>query len=161
MSRLKGMRGFSLIELMVAIALLSIAAGIAVPNLARMVRNGQLESQAQTLGSLLQFARSEAVIRRTPVTISAASNTWTVSTASETLRREEFTDAQVTISSTLSPISLAFTSSGSASAASFILCRDNESEFAYLLTVQPSGGIRLHQRGKDADDLTNLGDCTP
>lgn len=163
MLRRPDMRGFTLIELMIAIALIGIAVGIAIPNFARLVRNNQIEAQAQTLNSLLQFARSEAVVRRAPVTVSNVGNVWTIATSSQTLRQETFDTAQATIATSPSPINLTYSSNGASSSAGetrITICRDNNPTFGYLLTVDRSGSSRLHNRGKDSD-TTALGDCTP
>ena len=163
MSRHPDMRGFTLIELLVTITLLGIALGIAVPNFASLIRNNQVEAQAQTLNSLLQFARSEAVVRRAPVTVSNVGDVWTIATSSQTLRQETFNSAQADITTSPSPISLTFSSNGTSSSAGetrITVCRDSNPTFGYLLTVDRSGSSRLHNRGKDSD-TTALGDCTP
>ncbi|WP_309146484.1 GspH/FimT family pseudopilin [Aquipseudomonas alcaligenes] len=156
-------KGFSLIELMITISLLGIALAIATPNLTRMVRNQQVEAQAQTINSLMQFARAEAVIRRTPVTISNAGNVWTVSTSTEVLRRETFDTGQADIATSPSPLSLTYSSNGASSSVGetrIIVCRDDMANFAYLVTIEPSGSSRIHNRGHDSD-TTLLGDCVP
>ncbi|WP_222910739.1 GspH/FimT family protein [Pseudomonas sp. DNDY-54] len=163
MSRRSDMHGFTLIELMIVLALLAIAAGIAMPNFARLVANNQIEAQAQTLNSLLQFARSQAVVRRTSISLSNTANDWFVATAEDdtVLRQEAFNPDHASISTDLTPpIEVAFTANGSAQSARFIVCRDDNPAFAYLITVQPSGNTRLMPRGKDADG-TDLQDCKP
>lgn len=160
MSYRPDMRGFTLIELMIVLALLAIAAGIALPNFARLITNNQIEAQAQTLNSLLQFARSQAVIRRTSITLSNSNNEWVVTNANNNadLRREAFNPDHASITSSQNPISLTFTANGSAVAASFIVCKDNNAAFAYLIDVQPSGHTRLMPRGKNGQG-NNLGGC--
>ena len=64
MSFLKGMRGFTLIELMITVVLLTIVATVAVPNFTRFIQNNQVQAKADELKSLLQYARGQAVTRR-------------------------------------------------------------------------------------------------
>lgn len=69
-------RGFTLIELMMAIALLGIIATLAAPSMANFVIRQRVSSQANELMLSLAFARSEAIkrnaqIRLLPVTNSA------------------------------------------------------------------------------------------
>jgi len=61
--------GFTLIELMVSIAVLAIIAALAAPSFRAIIENNRLTSQANELVTALAFARSEAVRRRTPVTV--------------------------------------------------------------------------------------------
>lgn len=164
MSRPLGMRGFSLIELLAAIVLMGIALAIAVPNFAFLIRKSQIEAQAQTLNSLLQFARSEAVVRRTPITVSRVGDVWTVSTATQPLRRETFNSEQAAIKSNPDPLALTYTSSGTSSlaaTASITICRDNDLTTAFVLTVDRSGSSRLHTRGLKSDNKTVLASCNP
>jgi len=157
------MRGFTLIELMIILILLSIVVGIAIPNMTRLIRNHQIETQAQTLNSLLQLARTEAVLRRSSVELSNTGNDWSVSANGQTLRTETFDPEQATIASSQSPTSITFLFNGSATPSptpTFVICHDDNPIFAYQLTVQPSGHSRLHPRGKKSDG-TDLGDCNP
>ncbi|MCQ4295627.1 GspH/FimT family pseudopilin [Pseudomonas stutzeri] len=163
MSRRRDMHGFTLIELMIVLALLAIAVGIAIPNLSRLVANNQIEAQAQTLNSLLQFARSQAVVRRTSISLSNSANDWIVANALDdtVLRQEALNPDHASVASSLSsPITLTFNANGSAEAARFVVCRDDNPAFAHLITVQPSGNTRLIRRGKD-ENGNDLQDCEP
>jgi type IV fimbrial biogenesis protein FimU len=163
MPRQSSMRGFTLIELMIILILLSIVIGIAIPNLSRLIRNHQIETQAQTLNSLLQFARTEAVVGRTSVTLANNANNWTVTRGGQTLRTETFDPEQATIASSEAPTNITFLFNGTATPTptpTLTICHDNNPVFAYQLSVQPSGHSRLSSRGKKTDG-TDLGDCNP
>ena len=69
MRSLAHQRGFTLIELMIVVALLGITAAIAVPNFGRMIDNNQHAAAANDFSGLLHFARSEAIRRGNRVTV--------------------------------------------------------------------------------------------
>lgn len=62
--------GFTLIELMVTIAVLAIIVSIAAPNISTQLANQRVKSTAATLANALKEAKVESVIRRQPLIVS-------------------------------------------------------------------------------------------
>lgn len=66
-------RGFTLLELMVGIAIVALSLAIVAPGFADWIQNSRVRSYAESLQNALQFARAEAVRRNTAVTFQTAS----------------------------------------------------------------------------------------
>ncbi len=63
--------GFTMVEVMVTIAVVAILAGIAAPSMIAFVRDSRLRGVSGQLFTDLQFARSEAIRRNRPVLLCA------------------------------------------------------------------------------------------
>lgn len=61
--------GFSMIEIMIAIAIIGIVMAVAVPNLSNVLRNSRITSVSNELLATFNFARSEAIKRRVDIVI--------------------------------------------------------------------------------------------
>ncbi len=68
--------GFSLVELMVTIAIAGILLAIAVPSFNSLIASQQAKAVASELYVSLSRARSEAVLRNANITLSAKSGGW-------------------------------------------------------------------------------------
>ncbi|WP_296217640.1 GspH/FimT family pseudopilin [Pseudomonas sp. UBA2684] len=62
-------QGFTLIELMVTLAVLGVLIALASPNLAQMLRDNRAASEITDMVGILSYARSEAVVRARNVTV--------------------------------------------------------------------------------------------
>lgn len=86
-------RGFSLIELMITLAVLALVLMIGLPNMSTWLQNTQIRTSAEAMQSGLQLARAEALKRNTSVrfqlvdtltsscAFSASGTSWVVSLA--------------------------------------------------------------------------------
>ncbi|WP_022961892.1 GspH/FimT family pseudopilin [Halopseudomonas pelagia] len=152
--------GFTLIELMVVVALLSIVAFLAIPNLFGLVRDNQVQAQAEEMNAMLQYARSESVIRRRPVNVNidTATGEVDVTSAGVILRASTFDATGVDFTS--SHPQLIYRANGTSTIGDFraSFCRDGISEKAYVISVINSGRSTLHPQGL-SEDGTALGGC--
>lgn len=130
---MKTNNGFTLVELMVTIAIAAILMAIAVPSFNNMLADNRLATETNDVIGAIQFTRSEAIRRNRTITFcraaSAAANTctgganWTdwivtnnpaAGTADTTLRRGTFAQSGGTmgIGSTLAASRMAFRPDG-------------------------------------------------
>jgi type IV fimbrial biogenesis protein FimT len=72
-------RGFSLIELMVVIAIIVILTVLALPNFAAWLQNSRTRSVAESLQNGLRFAQGEAARLNRLTTVVTSATGWTVS----------------------------------------------------------------------------------
>ena len=69
MDRSNSAAGFSLIELLIILILLSIVASIAIPGFTNLIQSNRVQSATDELYGVLQYARNEAVVRNRVVTL--------------------------------------------------------------------------------------------
>lgn len=84
------MRGFTLIELVVAIAVLGILAVVAAPAVGEYLATQRLKGAAEELQTDLQFARMESVQKNAVITVTLASTGYTIAQGATTIKAVTF-----------------------------------------------------------------------
>jgi type IV fimbrial biogenesis protein FimT len=129
-------RGFTLIEMMVVIALAAIVLGMGVPSFKDFIVGQRVKSAAYAFSTAAMSARSEAIKRNTSVVLTQATggwqNGWSVTVGTAVLARQDGFSS-VTIASTSStPTAVTYLGNGRLSAA--------------VNALQFSGGSANHTR---------------
>ncbi len=140
-------RGFSLIELIVVVALMGIMITMAIPSMGRFLANQQARTSAQTMLATLMYARSEAVKRNATIRVDAGANGWAdgwrmvLDTDNSLIRRQESMD-DVTITEAGGAASVSYNGRGrlvGANALSFTICDSGNRAEQRLVQVDLSG----------------------
>ena len=161
--------GFTLVELMVTMAVMVIVLAMATPSMADFTANNQLSSAKSALASALALARSEAARRGLPVIVAAKAGGaggnelgkgWELVADDDSdgaaadseprLRVFAAPDARVRIAG---PTALIFRATGALSgnaAQVYTVCRSDGSSRGYSVTVTPSG----------VADVATISSCT-
>jgi len=74
--------GFTLVELMVTVAVIAILAVVAVPGMTALINSSRLNGQAEEMVASLQLARAEAIRRNARVTVCASTDGTTCANSS-------------------------------------------------------------------------------
>lgn len=72
--RISRFQGFTLIELMIALLVLSILASVAIPSIQPVIRKNRLTTETNRILSDLAYARAEAIMRSGNVTLCSSSD---------------------------------------------------------------------------------------
>ncbi|PLX95963.1 MAG: hypothetical protein C0620_03310 [Desulfuromonas sp.] len=125
-------RGFSLLEVIIVIALFAILGAVALPNLLEMGRKDQVKTEARLLKDQLANARATAIENNKTIPVVFAANSYTIDGRQTTLK-----------STTINPVPANFSwnSRGYPSVASSISIAGEGSTFT--ITVSLAGGIDI------------------
>ena len=143
--------GFTLIELMVTIAVLAIIVGIAAPSISTQLANQRVKSTTATLANALKEAKAESIIRRQPLTLSFDDN-------SKVIKIQHTVNGQVksTIASysyhtknTIRPINVStrFKPNKIANATVYTICDSNTATSPLKVAVSATAVISIKSEG--------------
>ena len=121
--------GFTLIELMVTIAVLAIIVGIAAPNISNQIANQRNKSTAATLENALKEAKAESMIRRQTLTFTYNNNgtnagTIVIAQGANTIASYSY-NAKSTLSDSDSKSTITFEPSKRVDALTYTICDEN------------------------------------
>jgi len=133
------MNGVSLIELMVALAVLAILVSLAAPNFSTIVANNRVRTGVDGILAGLQLARTEAIRRNTNVSFTLNTDTgWTVAVVSPaaTIQTRPASEGgpNLQVTTLNSQTALTFTSTGTVSGY-------NPNSNLTKITVAPPAGV--------------------
>ncbi|APW43228.1 GspH/FimT family pseudopilin [Rhodoferax saidenbachensis] len=156
--------GFSLVELMVTLAIAAILLVIGVPSMIDLIRDARLASQSDMLVSTLNLARTEAVKQRNNFRVcpSAAPNTDALLTcaagagawstgwitiyqdtanagAAKAITQRSVASSDLTVTTAATSVEFSGTIGSATAATSFVLCTPNRKQ--HLVDVSLSGHI--------------------
>lgn len=175
-----GNRGFTLIELMVTLAVVAVLLSAGVPTFSALIKNNRLVTENYALRAVLSAARSEAQTQRTTVTVCRSANGLDCSTGDwgagymafidldndqqldeddgEQLLQSRVQDSSnVVVRYSQSSDILQFNSNGNAvgSNGTFTFCDDRGAVEARGLIVSPVGSVRSAV-ASEAEDSSNI-----
>ena len=157
--------GFTLLELLITVAIISIVMAIAVPSMTTFTQNDRLTTNINTMIGHLAYARSEAVKRSQQVSICSSNNATTCTGGSwqdgwivyidadgdnsftageEVLRAQQALEGSNTLTSTIGT-QVTYDYRGfvnAASVGSFLLCDGRSGPHGKTLTISTTGRVR-------------------
>ncbi|WP_298940095.1 GspH/FimT family pseudopilin [uncultured Psychromonas sp.] len=135
------MNGYTLVELIVVLAMVGVLAAIAVPSFSQLIKQNRLTSTANQLHSVFKFARSEAAKREKKINLVASGSQWSVELGSEVLSVFKPDYDLIIITDGLTNLDISNT--GSTTSSKFQITDSDTSTNDYCLYIYISGQSKL------------------
>jgi type IV fimbrial biogenesis protein FimT len=144
--------GFTLIEMIVTVALAAILLTMGVPSFSAMLKNNRITTQTNQFVTAMNFARSEAIKRGVSISVVAANddddnNEWgpgwsVIDNNDNVLRVFPALDGDTTLESAADTGIFQYARSGRVSAADTLtMCDDREGETGRSISIAASGRV--------------------
>ena len=139
--------GFTLIELMVTIAVLAIIVGIAAPSISTQLANQRVKSTTATLANALKEAKAESIIRRQSITFTYNNNGTNAGNINiANISSYSYSDrSTITDSESKNPIT--FLPSKRVESNIYTICDDNAAATARQVSVSKLANISIKSGG--------------
>lgn len=143
---MKNARGFTIVELMVTLAVLAIVLTLAVPSFNTLIQNNRMTTRANDVVTALNLARSEAIKRGANATVTATggnwNNGWTVAAGGTDLRVFPAVAGTTTITGSVAAIT--YRGSGMAGSLTVTVCDSGRAgETGRQITVAAAGRVTM------------------
>lgn len=148
--------GFTLIELMIVLAVLSIFAAIALPSFQQLIANNRTLSVNNELLDLLQYARTTAVMQHRNISLCQNDAAWSVRTTCEDHTQLRTLSLPSNISVSSSSQTLVFSNNGTTAAAKLVTCYGSDHSNGLTIDVQASGRAVSWARGYSGATSSDL-----
>ncbi|MDE4454484.1 prepilin-type N-terminal cleavage/methylation domain-containing protein [Psychrobacter sp. DAB_AL62B] len=139
--------GFTLIELMVTIAVLAIIVSIAAPNISNQLANQRVKSTTATLANALKEAKVESIIRRQNLTFTYNNNGTNTGSISIANISSHSYSAKSTITDSESKNPITFEPSKRVESTTYTICDENAAATPRQVSISKLANISIKSGG--------------
>lgn len=160
MRQMNNKRAFTLVELMVVVALLAVIASVAVPSFTQFLINNRLQAQADEFAFFLQYARGEAVTKRQPHKVVSIAQSVSITDINDNV----LSIFEPRVGFNFGNASFNFNALGNINSNAtvfFTFCDNNNFKNGFTVRVEPNGSIQRSAKGhKDMNANTPMTTCS-